>query len=99
VKIKRPNGIARPESATEFDAWFDEHIQPINDAFDEAVVVYGYQSFCAEDFINWQPLKMKNDKQTHKALLINIATLAFIFPLQSCSGPLKPIGRKCFMFF
>ena len=60
------------QQSRDLDQWFDEYIQPINDALDEAVEVYSYPAqFDGELTVSW--MKESNGKpNVNKALLINI---------------------------
>lgn len=76
-KIKKPDFVAMwaQSSSTSmksvYDKWFEENVEPINKAIDDAEVVYGWGK--GYDWYPSQTIYKKNVTQPHhKALLINI---------------------------
>lgn len=69
MKIERPDLPWGGTVSEQFNQWFDTHVEPINDALDKAVVVYGVQE---RDGSLYKMCSMQGIPDTHKALLINI---------------------------
>ena len=71
MKIERPKFswlLDTSRADNEFDAWFTEHVEPINKMLDEGKVLYGDPENCG-----WSEVKIDDSIQyNHKALLINI---------------------------
>lgn len=71
------------------NVWFDDHIEPLNKALDEAVEVYTDEHFANESGRWWEyragvkPCKT----DTHKALLINIQPIKH----ETCADVLRDI--------
>lgn len=64
----KPGSMQWSANAASIDKWFDEHIKPINEALDEAVVVYGNKVHPLKPIAIWS----QGFTGTHKGLLVNI---------------------------
>lgn len=97
--IERPEWIDLPyvspkgDDGHEFDwldAWFNEHIEPINKALDEAVKVTGIKTSEGWGFTETEHRK----GHTHKALLIGIEPIVSDLKRMAHDYSLRMTGRK-----
>jgi len=69
MRIEKPGFVLSDRYDVEFNNWFDEHVEPVNEAIRNGVEVYASNEVLDDE--TWHK-NMFNDLRTHKALLINI---------------------------